>query len=296
MTLPWGETAKLFETHRERVCDGRKVSDMLSIGELSRATALTVKTLRHYHERGVLVPTFIDPNTGYRYYDDVAVERSRVIKSLRELEFSLDDIAEILAECSEDADAVAFLIEQRDTIAKRLAHLRSVASTIDAVILIQKEKSMENANNVIEEKTIPAQLVAGIRMKGRFEDSSTAFKKLGRAFGFGLAGKAGMLIYDAEYRDEDADFEPFFPVKKAKKTDADIHVRELPSVVVLCLRHVGPYDGISQSYGRLLSEIRKRGAVPTVPSREVYLKGPGMLFKGNPQKYVTEIQIPVESS
>lgn len=267
---------------------------MLSIGELSRATALTVKTLRHYHERGVLVPTFIDPQSGYRYYDDAALERARVIKSLRELEFSIDDVAEILRECRDDADAVGFLVAQRDAIAERLAHLRSVASTIDAVILIQKERTMTNTSNAIERKKIPTQLVAGIRMKGRFEESSTAFKKLGRTFGFGLAGKAGMLIYDAEYRDVDADFEPFFPVKKPKETDGDVHVRELPGGDAMCVRHVGPYDRISESYARLLSEIRKRGLTPAVPSREVYLKGPGMLFKGNPKRYVTEIQILVE--
>jgi effector-binding domain-containing protein len=32
-----------------------------------------------------------------------------------------------------------------------------------------------------------------------------------------------------------------------------------------------------------------------LPTREVYLKGPGMIFRGNPKNYVTEIQIPVES-
>ena len=42
---------------------------MFTIGEFSKITGLTVKTLRFYHEEQLLVPSFVDPQTGYRYYD-----------------------------------------------------------------------------------------------------------------------------------------------------------------------------------------------------------------------------------
>lgn len=44
----------------------------------------------------------------------------------------------------------------------------------------------------------------------------------------------------------------------------------------------------------ILEEIRRRGLTPKTPSREVYLKGPGMFFRGNPDRYLTEIQVLVE--
>lgn len=268
---------------------------MLSIGEFSRATALTVKTLRHYHERGLLVPAHVDPSSGYRYYDQTSIERAGVIKALRQLEFSLDDIGEILRECSDDADALQFLVEQRAAIAARMAHLRSIAAALDSVIHTQKEaKTMNDQNFDIEDKTIEPQLVAGIRTRGRFDQCSAVFKRLGRAFGFGLAGKPGMLVYDEEYRPDDADFEPYFPVKKPKPADSDIHVRTLPGGRALCLVHRGPYDRISGAYGRLLAEARRRALTPRAPSREVYIKGPGMLFAGNPERYLTEVQLFVE--
>ncbi len=268
---------------------------MLSIGEFSRATALTVKTLRYYHERGLLVPTFVDPKTGYRHYDEAALERANVIKSLRALEFSTDEVAEILRNCEDDAEAVEFLIERRSEIAGRMAHLRSVASALDLVIRTEKEaKKMQDTEFTIEDKTLPAQLIAGVRTQGRYDECGAVFKKLGRAFGFGLAGKPGMLVYDQEYRETDADFEPFFPVKKAKAKDPDIHVRELPGTRALCLVHRGPYDTISRTYARLFAEMRERGLTAGAPSREVYVKGPGMLFKGNPDRYLTEVQIPVQ--
>lgn len=269
---------------------------MLSIGELSRATALTVKTLRHYHDRGLLVPTHVDPSSGYRYYGEGAIERAEIIKSLKQLAFSLDDIASILESCSEDADALHFLEEQRDAIQARLEHLHSISNTLDAVIQTQKEiRTMTDSSFQIEDKQIDPVLVATVRMRGRFEQSKDAFKRIGRAFGMGLAGKPGMLIYDEEYKEDDADFEPFFPIKKAKDVGDGIEVRTLDAGRALCLVHEGPYDSISRAYKHLFAEIRKRGLTPVAPSREVYLKGPGMLFKGNPKKYLTEVQVFVES-
>lgn len=267
----------------------------LTIGELSRATALTVKTLRHYHERGVLLPARVDPDSGYRYYDHTAVERARVIKALRALDLPVEEVKKILDDCSDDADALRFLEAHRDIIAERMSHLRSIAQTLDTVIRTEKEALHVSTQQFsIEDKQLPPQLVAGIRMRGRFEQCREAFKKLGRSFGFGLAGKSGMLIYDEEYKEDDADFEPFFPVRRAKKVDAEIQVRELPGGRALCVVHRGPYARSNVAYGRLLEEIRKRGLEPCTPSREIYIKGPGMLFRGNPEKYLTEIQILVE--
>jgi MerR-like DNA binding protein len=52
---------------------------LLSIGEFSRMTFLSVKTLRHYHDTGLLAPARIDPSSGYRYYDVSQVTTAQVI-------------------------------------------------------------------------------------------------------------------------------------------------------------------------------------------------------------------------
>ena len=62
---------------------------MFTIGEFSKITGLTVKTLRFYHEKELLVPAAIDHSSGYRYYDQRNVDAARVIVALRGLEFSL---------------------------------------------------------------------------------------------------------------------------------------------------------------------------------------------------------------
>jgi DNA-binding transcriptional MerR regulator len=85
---------------------------MFSIGEFSTASGIPVRTLRFYHEKGVLVPAAVDVETGYRAYDQRSLEIARVIVALRGLEFSLDDIREILAGAADDADILDHLQRQ----------------------------------------------------------------------------------------------------------------------------------------------------------------------------------------
>ena len=56
----------------------------LSIGDFAQITHLRVKTLRHYHEAGLLEPAGVDPHTGYRYYATTQVPTAQVIRRFRE--------------------------------------------------------------------------------------------------------------------------------------------------------------------------------------------------------------------
>ena len=71
-------------------------------------------------------------------------------------------------------------------------------------------------------------------------------------------------------------------------------VRTLPRQRCLSLVHQGPYPQLGRSYRKLLVEAKRRGLAIQLPTREVYLKGPGAIFKGNPKRYLTEIQLPIE--
>ncbi|GLW53567.1 MerR family transcriptional regulator [Kitasatospora phosalacinea] len=66
-----------------------------SIGELARRTGLTVKTVRFYSERGIVPPTDRSP-AGHRRYDTAAVERLRLVRTLRELGLDLATIREVV--------------------------------------------------------------------------------------------------------------------------------------------------------------------------------------------------------
>lgn len=67
----------------------------LSISKTAKLTGVSVRTLHYYDEIGLLSPSMVS-ETGYRYYDDLALERLQQILFYRELDFSLKDIAEIM--------------------------------------------------------------------------------------------------------------------------------------------------------------------------------------------------------
>lgn len=68
--------------------------DLRSIGELARASGLTVSALRFYDAAGVLVPAWVDPVTGYRRYTDDQVAPARLVAGLRRVGMPVAEIAE----------------------------------------------------------------------------------------------------------------------------------------------------------------------------------------------------------
>lgn len=68
---------------------------MLKIGDLSKITKVSVKTIRYYEEEKLLSPVEIDKWTGYRYYDETSINRLAEIVELKNLGFSLKEIRSI---------------------------------------------------------------------------------------------------------------------------------------------------------------------------------------------------------
>ncbi|MDY4654119.1 MAG: MerR family transcriptional regulator [Prevotella sp.] len=64
----------------------------LKIGDFSQMMQVTVKTLRHYEQKGLLKPDEVDEWTGYRYYTVEQMQRLNNIRKLQQLGFSLDEI------------------------------------------------------------------------------------------------------------------------------------------------------------------------------------------------------------
>src|ERR1700761_505124 len=72
------------------------MSAAFAIGDFAKATHLTVKTLRHYHETGLLEPAEVDPQTGYRRYTSEQIPTAQIIRRFRELEMPLVEIQAVL--------------------------------------------------------------------------------------------------------------------------------------------------------------------------------------------------------
>ncbi len=141
-----------------------------------------------------------------------------------------------------------------------------------------------------EEKTLEPILIAGVRMRGKYSDCSSGFAQIGRTYGRHITGSPFLLHYDMGYRENDADFEACVPVRDGMSRDG-IEVRQLPGGRCVSLVHQGPYEDLKSVYPKMFEYLSVKGYTATLPTREVYLKGPGMILRGNPKRYLTEIQI-----
>jgi DNA-binding transcriptional MerR regulator len=100
----------------------------LTVGEVARLSGVTVRTLHHYDETGLLRPSG-RTSGGYRLYDDGDLARLQQILFYRELGFALDDIATLLDD--PDADPVGHLRRQHDLLTRRIRRLQDMAATVE---------------------------------------------------------------------------------------------------------------------------------------------------------------------
>ncbi|WP_020524056.1 MerR family transcriptional regulator [Catelliglobosispora koreensis] len=105
------------------------------IGKVADLAGVTVRTLYHYDEIGLLSPSE-RTSTGYRRYDEADLERLQQIRYYRELGFSLEEIAEILDEPG--ADAAAHLRRQHELLSERKARLEKMINAVEFAMEAQK--------------------------------------------------------------------------------------------------------------------------------------------------------------
>ena len=230
-----------------------------SIVEFSKITSLSIKSLRLYHEKEILVPAEVDEFTSYRYYNEADYELARSIKILKDYEFTLAEIKELLDECDEEEEMLEQLHTKLGEIRNKINRYKEISRSIESLINYERENKMKTEEEFdIEEKEVETMLIAGYRMRGKYNEVGEGFKMLGKAMGRHINGKAMNLYYDGEYKEEDADFEPCFPVRKGSCTDK-ISVRELPGGKCVSLIHKGPYETLTESYKKMYGYVTHYG-------------------------------------
>ncbi len=141
---------------------------------------------------------------------------------------------------------------------------------------------------VFEEKTILDTLVASIRYNGCYDEMGPYISELFRVIKGNAIGPVTTLYYDNCFKEEAADIEICVAVKKPM-TGKDVAALNLEGGKFITTVHVGPYETLCEAYEAMGNYIKEKGLAVELPSREVYVKGPGVFLKGNPQKYETEI-------
>ena len=270
---------------------------MLKIGDFSRLTFVSVKTLRYYDDFGLLAPVRVDESTGYRYYAAEQLPRLNRILALKDLGLSLEEIKKLLDEELTAEQIRGMLQLKRFEAEEKVAEEQARITRVEARLAqIEKEGKMPMYDVAL--KKVPAQRVAAVRrspadLRALGCTLRGAFWRLGpeRRAAHGTdarhLSRSGVQGEGPRYRGG----HPGGGQPAGGRRGAD---PGMPAAEMACTVYQGKYEEIGNAYSAVMAWIEPNGYRIAGPNREVYLRSPG--DTGDPSQYVTEIQVPVEKA
>jgi effector-binding domain-containing protein len=272
---------------------------MFKIGDFSRLSFVTVKTLHYYDEIGLLKPVKVDRFTGYRYYSADQLPRLNYIITLKNMGLSLEEIATLINNDLTPHQMRDVFILKKAELQQRVSEEQTRLEQVEKLLIqIEKEGAMPDYQVVI--KKVEPQIFASIRtILPTYGDVGPLYEELFKhLYSHGItipAGPTMFICHDPEYKEKDVDVEAGVPISKSIPDVGRVKVYELPGLEqAACTIYKGPYEGISDAYSALMAWIESNGYQITGPDRELYLTSPA--DTQDPAEYVTEIQFPVKKA
>jgi len=253
---------------------------MFSIGEFARLGGVSIRTLRHYDEIGLLRPVAVDPDTGYRGYAAAQLGQLNRIMALKELGLSLTQVRRLLDGVTRD-ELRGMLMLRRAQLEHELeqhtSHLLGVEARLRS---IAREDGMP-ADDIVA-KTIPAMGVVVIA--GRAPGFGPAnvvpvvnqldaqFRQLGIYDRVKAAGPR-LVFYEHEEGEDVTIFLALPVADQPGKLPAPAHYRVLPEIEAAVAVRSGPASTIyPMVYHDLVQWIEERGYRPVPgPARDVWV-------------------------
>lgn len=109
---------------------GENMDEYLSIGQIAKLNNVSVQTLRHYEKLGLMSPSYINSDTGYRYYSMKDFITIGLIKQCKAMGLSLNEIKEVIANYTSLESIFAILGNQKELIDNKIKELELIKSKI----------------------------------------------------------------------------------------------------------------------------------------------------------------------
>jgi DNA-binding transcriptional MerR regulator len=247
----------------------------LTVGDFSRATHLSVKTLRHYHQVGLLEPAAVNPDTGYRYYSAGQIPTAQVIRRLRDLEMPVADVKAVLA--APDAPA------RNALIAAHLGRLETeLAQTLGAVESLRNLLAPSGAAAAIEHRSVPAATAVAIEavvdrvdLLAWWHGALSELRAAVRAQDLPATGPAGGMFASELFQNDRGQATVFIPVPGRVRAIGRVTSAVIPAAELAIISHHGSLADADLSYAKLGSYTSMHEISIDGPLRENYLLGAG---------------------
>jgi DNA-binding transcriptional MerR regulator len=262
----------------------------MRIGEFSKRSQVSIKTLRFYEAAGLFTPAHVDPDTGYRYYSADQVTALGRILHLKALGFSLGQVRAAIAGDSERVRSMLF--ERRREILRRIREERIRLAAVDG--WLQRSGHEDTAGtHVVALKRVAVQPIASIRAPvAGYADATELFDELRqyvRKRG-ALAGPAAAIWHTCGDAGGPIDCEAYVHLRRPVAGNRRIAVYDLYPALLASVVHDGDSTASCGAYAAARSWITARRYDFAGPKREIYWRGG--VDRDRPSD-ITEIQYPI---
>jgi len=265
---------------------------LLPIGMFSRASLLSIKALRAYHEAGILVPARVDPATGYRAYLPSQLTDAAVLRRLRALDLPLSDVGEILR--ARDPGLTRKVLAGHGSLLQdRLARIEKAVQEIHAAV------EHPTSHTPVHVRHEPARLTVEYRSQVR-EAAFDQFLDLAYPALYAMLDQLGVppagppgALYPPVVEDlvEVLAYVPILDSAQLPDDRGPVAVGQVPAAKVAVLTHHGGYDSIADTYHLLGRWVAEHARSADLQVRELYVIGP--TEAEDPEQYRTDICWPL---
>ena len=242
---------------------------MLSIGDFSRMTQLSVKTLRHYHDVGLVAPHHVDPATGYRYYTLDQVPTAQVVRRLRALDMTVADVRSVLMA---DPDERTALISAH--LGRLKARLASTQAAVEALrTILDRPADGPSVRHLSVAATAAIAVHAEIDrdvLPQWFEGAVIELLAEVSAQGLTRTGAPGGLYGFGVFASDRGAATVFIPVRGTVTPTGRVVGYTVPAAELVVLRHTGPHDDVDLIYSELGEYATRHEISVEAPLREYY--------------------------
>jgi DNA-binding transcriptional MerR regulator len=243
----------------------------VSIGDFSRMTHLSVKTLRHYHDVGLLVPAETDKMTGYRYYAKAQVPIAQVIRRFRALDMPVEEVRAILGTSDPEARGKR-LAAHLDRLERQLAETRAAVASLRGLL------ERADATIAVEHRAVGQASTLAIAERMHVKDVTAWMAAAYAEIYDGLrgqsakaAGPSGALWSTEVFTDGEGDATVFVPVRGEVRPVGRARPLVVPAAELAIAVHHGAHGDVDRTYGALGTHVAEHEIGVEGPVREYYL-------------------------
>lgn len=268
---------------------------MYRIGDFSKMSKTTIKTLRYYDEIGLLKPETTDKFTGYRLYTTSQLFKLHEIQSYRQIGLSIDEVKMILA----GVNNVQIFNKRKEELISELNNANDQLLRLEFILQRRQEDFIMNYSAIIKE--VPGCLVYSVEFVASNYDS---YMDIIPTIGQKVTEKYPDLqcvvpeycfirYLDGEYKEKDIRVELCEAIDKQKPDFDDVKFKYIDPTKVVSVMHKGPYSRLGEAYAFAMKWVDENGYVVSDAPRESYIDG--IWNKENDEDWLTELQIPISA-